>query len=135
MMFVDASALVAVLTQEPGFVTLVERIDQSQGSTTSALAVFETATAVCRKRRVSLTVAERDVRDVLQAAAIEIVPITSDDGHAALAAFARFGKGQGHPAQLNMGDCFAYGCAKTRGVPLLFVGNDFSRTDITSATA
>ena len=52
----------------------------------------------------------------------------------ALAAFARFGKGQGHPAQLNMGDCFAYACARTRNIPLLFIGNDFSQTDIPAAT-
>lgn len=55
------------------------------------------------------------------------------EGREAISAFTRFGKGRGHPAQLNMGDCFAYACARTHNVPLLFVGDDFSRTDIPSA--
>jgi ribonuclease VapC len=56
--------------------------------------------------------------------------ITPADGDAALEAFERFGKGRNHPAQLNLADCFAYAMAKTHGVPLLFKGDDFDKTDI-----
>ncbi len=134
-MFVDASALVAILTREAGFEALTEQIEQSSEPITSALAIFETATAVCRKKRISIETAQQDIGEFIKAASIEIVAIEPRDGHAALIAFAHFGKGQGHPAQLNMGDCFAYACARTRNIPLLFVGNDFSQTDIASATA
>jgi ribonuclease VapC len=59
--------------------------------------------------------------------------ITADQARTALYAFARYGKGRGHPAQLNLGDCFAYAVARDRRVPLLFKGNDFSQTDIEPA--
>jgi len=56
--------------------------------------------------------------------------ITPEIGEIAIAAMARYGKGRGHPAQLNFGDCFSYACAKAAGVPLLYVGDDFSKTDL-----
>ena len=59
--------------------------------------------------------------------------LEGEPGAAALAAFARYGKGQGHPAQLNLGDCFAYAVARTHATPLLFAGRDFTRTDISPA--
>ncbi len=59
----------------------------------------------------------------------QIVPITAEIGRMAVEAFARFGRGN-HPARLNLGDCFAYACARNLGVPLLFKGTDFSQTDI-----
>ena len=70
----------------------------------------------------------------LAEARVTLVPISATECTAALAAHARFGKGR-HPARLNLGDCFAYACAKVHGVPLLFVGDDFPQTDIRSALA
>jgi ribonuclease VapC len=67
---------------------------------------------------------------MIKAAGIEILPITEEIGHLAIDAFDRYGKGRGHPAQLNMGDCFAYACAKAHGLRLLYKGADFSRTDL-----
>ncbi|KMO33608.1 twitching motility protein PilT [Methylobacterium tarhaniae] len=129
-MFVDASALVAILAQEPGYIPIGERLHAASSRSTSGLAVFEAVMAVARLKQLTIAAAEAHVRDFLQAAAIAIVPIADAEAREALAAFARFGKGQGHPAQLNMGDCFAYACARTCKAELLFVGNDFSRTDI-----
>ena len=63
----------------------------------------------------------------------EIVPPSPADMDAAYAAFVAFGKGSGHPASLNFGDVFSYALAKTRGLPLLFKGNDFAETDIAVA--
>ena len=59
-----------------------------------------------------------------------LVPIGENEARAALLAFERYGKGTGHPAQLNMGDCFAYACAKANGARLLYKGDDFSQTDL-----
>ncbi len=129
-MFVDASALVAILAQAPGFPELGARLHAAPARSTSGLAVFEAVMAVARLKGLTIAAAEAYVRDFLQAAAIEVVPITDAEAREALVAFARFGKGQGHPAQLNMGDRFAYVRARTLKTELLFVGNDFSRTDI-----
>lgn len=134
-MFVDASALVAILCAESGYVPLADRLRLSSKPITSAFAVFETVMALCRKGGLSVEDGETEVQRFLASADIAIVAVAADESHVALAAHSRFGKGRGHPAQLNMGDCFAYACARTHDVPLLFVGNDFSQTDIRSATA
>ena len=102
---------------------------------TSALAVFEAVAAVSRKKAQSVTDSEEQVSEFIRSLRVRIVPLAEREGVEAVTAMRRFGKGRGHPAQLNMGDCFAYACARTHDVPLLFVGNDFSRTDIPSALA
>jgi len=134
-MFVDASAMVAILAREEEDVALFRCLEAAREPITSALAIFETASAICRKKRLSVEAAEAEVRGLLKQACIRVVPMTDDEAHGALAAYARYGKGRGHPAQLNMGDCFAYACAQAHDVPLLFIGNDFSQTDIPSALA
>ena len=134
-MFVDASAAVAILTNEPQRSALLRCLDGTSDLITSPLAVFEMVAALTRRRAQPAEMSADQVRAFLDTAGISIVPITDADGQEALAAFARYGKGQGHPAQLNLGDCFAYACARTRDVPLLFVGNDFSQTDIGAGMA
>lgn len=135
-MFVDASALVAILCQEGAHVRLVDSIDKTpRRKMTSSLAIFETVAALSRKRGLTPESAEAELRLFLSVSGIDIVPIWDAEGRAALEAFARFGKGRGHPAQLNLGDCFAYACARTHDVPLLFVGDGFSQTDIRPALA
>ena len=129
-MFVDASAIVAILTKEPEADALADRLDEASGCITSPIAVFEATLAICRKRRTSVTDARDDVREFLDIARIEILAVAPGDGDTALQAFARFGKGRNHPAQLNLADCFAYAVAKNCGVPLLFKGDDFAKTDI-----
>ncbi|MGX5774835.1 type II toxin-antitoxin system VapC family toxin [Methylorubrum zatmanii] len=134
-MFVDASAMVAILANEPQRGALLTCLDAEPSPVTSALAVFETVAALSRRRAQSVEASEAQVREFLSIAGIAVVPITDAEAHAAVAAYARFGKGRGHPAQLNMGDCFAYACARLRNLPLLFVGNDFSQTDIATTMA
>ena len=129
-MFIDASAIVAILTREPEADALADRLEGTDGCMTSPIAVFEAALAICRKRRASVTEARDDVREFLDIARINVLGITPADGDAALEAFERFGKGRNHPAQLNLADCFAYAMAKNHGVPLLFKGDDFDKTDI-----
>ena len=68
--------------------------------------------------------------DFVESAAVEIVPIADSTSEIAVGAFARFGKGRGHPAQLNFGDCLSYACAKEHDAAILFKGRDFSSTDL-----
>ena len=133
-MFVDASAIVAILTREPDADALADILDGARSPITSPIAVFEATLGLCRKRHASVEEAEADVREFLAAAGVRSVAITSKEGETALAAFARYGKGRGHPAQLNLGDCFAYAVARNYRGPLLFKGDDFSKTDIDPAT-
>jgi ribonuclease VapC len=129
-MFIDASAIVAILTGEPEADRFSDALENAPVKITSAIAVFEAALGVCRKRHASIAEAEADVRELLALAAMDCVSITEADSHTALAAFARYGKGTGHPAQLDLGDCFAYAIARNRNLPLLFKGDDFARTDV-----
>ena len=129
-MFVDSSALVAILLREPEADQLADRMAEQATLITSALAIFETVAALMRVKRISAATAEARVRAVLMTAGIEVIAIDDDAGRAALAAFERYGKGRGHPAQLNMGDCFAYALAQLSGVGLLYKGDDFARTDL-----
>ncbi len=133
-MFVDASAIVAILTREPEADTLADLLEAARAPISSPIAVFEAALGICRKRHASVEEAEEIVREFLEVAAIELVSITAREAETALAAFSRYGKGRGHPAQLNLSDCFAYAAAKNHRRALLFKGDDFLKTDIRSAT-
>lgn len=130
-MFVDASAIVAILTREPDADALTDRLERALHPITSAIAVFEAAAGLCRKRHASIQEAQTDIAEFLQTARIEVVSIAAEEASVALSAFSRYGKGRGHPAQLNIGDCFAYAVAKTNNTTLLFKGDDFNKTDIT----
>src|ERR1039458_3120037 len=77
-------------------------------------------------------IASRRVDEFFKIAQISIDAVTGAHAQIARDAYRDFGKGSGHPTQLNFGDCFAYALAKSRGEPLLFKGNDFTHTDITS---
>ena len=132
-MFVDASAIVAILTREPDADELADALDAAREPITSAVAVFEAVLGICRKHHASVAEAQGDVREFLAAASIRMVSITDREAETALEAFARYGKCRGHPAQLNMGDCFAYAIARNYRTALLFKGEDFNKTDIEPA--
>ena len=134
-MFVDASALVAIIAQEPGYEALPDAMETVDVPLISGVAILEAVLALRRMSSGTVAEAEQFVRDALASAHAAEIAITSNVTRVAIEAYARYGKGQGHPARLNMGDCFAYACAHTYGVPLLFVGNDFAQTDIRSAMA
>ncbi len=138
-MFLDASAIVAILAEEGGWQELVAKLDAPQsGLYISPLARFETVQALARKQSGSSTrpsAATIDgAREILDAfisrLQIEEIPVSAQTGALALETSARYGKIVGHPAGLNFGDCFAYACAKSLGVPLLYKGNDFALTDL-----
>jgi ribonuclease VapC len=130
---VDASAIVAVLTREPDADLLLSTLETAGPAETTPVAVYEAVLGVSRKRQWSVAEAETHVRDFLEAAGVAIQPIQPETAQVALEAFARYGKGRGHPARLNLGGCFIYAQAKAGGASLLCKGQDFSKTDIEGA--
>src|SRR5271166_6055383 len=135
MMFVDASAIVAILTREPEADALADALNGARSPITSPIAVFEATLGICRKRHASVAEAQADVEEFLGTAGVRTVSISGKEAETALDAFSRYGKGHGHPAQLNLGDCFAYAVARNYRTSLLFKGEDFDKTDIPQATA
>ena len=131
-MFVDASALAAILLAEPEGADLARTIDEApdEDRMTSPIAVFEAALALNRTEAKGIERAEVVVLSLLRRSGITVRPIDENVGALAIAAHARYGKNSGHPARLNLGDCFAYAMAKQHGVPLLYKGDDFSQTDL-----
>ena len=132
-MFVDASAIVAILTREAEADHLADLLEGAAAPITSPIAVFEAVAGICRKRQSSVEEAHEDIRQFLTEARIRAIAISDSELNEALGAYSRYGKGRGHAAQLNLGDCFAYAVAKTQRVSILFKGDDFSRTDIPAA--
>jgi len=131
-MFVDASAIVAILAAEEDASELSRRLSRAATIKTSALAVYEAVLGLARTQSISISDAEIAVRDLLSDAHAEIIPITAEIGRGAIRAFERFGRGR-HRARLNMGDCFSYACTRSLDLPLLFKGDDFTQTDIVPA--
>ncbi len=132
-MYVDASALVAMIVAEPDAARLLAALDAAQTERiTAPVALFEATAGIARIRACSVMDAQALVRDFLREAEIRVISITDQHGNLAVIAMERFGKGR-HPASLNMGDCFGYAVAKAANVPILFIGDDFSRTDLTAA--
>ena len=129
-MFLDASAIVAILAEESDAAALTRRLEQSSQPCTSPIAVYEAVAGVARRLNVTIRAAEASLDRFLESARVKVVPITAEIGRGALSAFERFGRGR-HPAALNMGDYFAYACARQLDLPLLFKGDDFPLTDIT----
>lgn len=128
-MYVDASALVALLVLEEGFEELAETLDQADRRLTSGVSIWEATIAISRSRGVMMDSAIEDMTAFLSARGVVVVPIGSNEAALAIDANRRFGKGR-HIARLNMGDCFSYACAKANDARLLYKGNDFIHTDL-----
>jgi ribonuclease VapC len=132
MIFIDASALISIVAREPDALELAAKLDADQARLCSAMSLWETATGLCRSYMFSVESAQNRVQAVRQRLGLQLVPIGEPEHDLALQAYAQFGKGR-HPAALNMGDCFAYACAKAHRAALLFKGDDFTKTDIRPA--
>ncbi len=129
MIFVDASALIAIIAGEPEADALADILEADRIRLCSALSVWETVAGLCHSHMFSVPSARVQVGRFLETADFRFVPIGETESDIALDAYAQFGKGR-HPAALNMGDCFAYACAKYNKAKLLFKGEDFKKTDI-----
>lgn len=129
-MILDASAVIAILRDEPEARAYAEAIAGARSRRTSAVSYVEAAIVIDGSRD---PVACRRFDDFFRAARVVIEPVTKAQARIAREAYRDFGKGSGHPAALNFGDCFAYALARVTGEPLLFKGDDFSHTDLTPA--
>jgi len=127
---VDSSAIVAIFMREAEAEHFLARILADDDPVISAASLLETSIVLRALDRQNASDAELDG---FVAGCLRVVEVTAEQVAIARAAYARYGKGMGHGAQLNFGDCFSYALAKSLGVPLLYKGMDFSRTDIVSA--
>ena len=131
-MFVDASAIVAMMTNESDASALSVRLTTAGSRATSAMALWEASVAYSRIFALPPAAALREVEAYVQALDIKVVAIEPAMTAVAIEAYQRFGKGR-HRAGLNFGDCFAYAFARHLNMPLLYKGDDFPKTDIEPA--
>lgn len=129
-MIIDTSALVAILRDEEDAPVYAAAIEQASVRRMSAANFLEAAVVIDGSRD---PIASRRLDDLMREADIRIDSITEAHARIARDAYRDFGRGSGHGAKLNFGDCFAYALAKATGEPLLFKGDDFSRTDVAPA--
>lgn len=127
---VDSSALIAILKNEPDAKGYAIALASEGTKFISAATVYECGIVVGRELG---SAALANMRVLLEGARIETVPFEARDADFAVQAYLIYGRGGGHPAHLNFGDCFAYALAKSRNLPLLFKGDDFIHTDIEPA--
>lgn len=139
-MFLDASAIVAILGREPGHEEIEKRLAAGDGTFfVSSLVKFEASLALARRKAPSPTRKATQAL-LLEAASVvdafvedlgaQEIAISPEIGKLAVHAGAAYGKAVGHVADLNFGDCFAYACAKALSVPLIYKGHDFAHTDL-----
>lgn len=129
-MVIDSSALIALLLAEPETSPFVAAVAGASVRLISAASYLEVAIVMMRRSGPeALSRLDRLMADL----DLEVTAFTRDQADAAILAFRRYGKGSGHPANLNFGDCFSYALAKLSNEPLLFKGNDFVHTDLTFA--
>jgi ribonuclease VapC len=129
-MILDTSALLAILRDESDAESYAAAIAGATARRLSAANFVEAAAVIDGSRD---PIASRRFDDLLAEARIVIEPVAADQARIAREAYRDFGRGSGHPARLNFGDCFAYALAKATNEPLLFKGGDFNHTDITPA--
>ncbi|HYD69214.1 type II toxin-antitoxin system VapC family toxin [Azospirillum sp.] len=128
-MVVDTSAIIAFLRNEPEAERIEEALEAASECRMSAMTLFECRTVLVRRFGQAMV---DEFHRLLEAAGVTIMPFDEAQAAAAYDAYCRFGKGSGHPAQLNLADCAAYALAKTLRLPLLFKGEDFVHTDVES---
>jgi len=131
-MIVDTSALIAILRDEPDARIYANAIEGAKSRRISAANFVETAIVIDGSRE---PVASRRFDDLCREAQLIVEPVTEAQARIAREAYRDFGRGSGHRARLNFGDCFAYALAKATGEPLLFKGGDFAHTDIAVAVS
>jgi ribonuclease VapC len=129
MIVVDSSVVVAIMRGEDDSSTWADVLDKADRACISVVSFVETSMVVMGRRAGA---DPRNVDALLKSLGIDVMSVTLDQGYAARDAFAKYGKGR-HAARLNLADCFAYALAKSRNAPLLFKGDDFSRTDVVPA--
>jgi ribonuclease VapC len=127
-MIVDTSVLFAILFREPERNQLIGKLTAQTGNLSMSVATQVEAHVVAQRAGVANL--ERDLAALIKDYGIRIVPLSTEAGQIAIEAHRNFGKGSGHRARLNFGDCFSYALAKEMAEPLLYKGRDFGATDL-----
>jgi ribonuclease VapC len=130
VIFIDTSAIIAILGNEPDASQFAAKIQAERERICGPHVILEASMRLSTLSGLAPTAADAEVTRALRAANVAIVPITEQVAHVAVAAFERYGKSR---AGLNFGDCLSYACAKVHGARLLFKGGDFGHTDIAEA--
>jgi len=129
-MIVDSSALVSIIYGETDSIPFSMMLDSTDTLRISAATFLETSVVVDARKNPGLS---NRVEDLIERFKIVIEPVTAEQARIARQAYRDFGKGSGHRANLNFGDCFAYALARVKREPLLYKGDDFVHTDLKSA--
>lgn len=129
-MIVDTSALVAILRAEQDADRFIDALTSADRPRLSAATLVETAVVV---DAAGDPVLSRRLDELIDAAELHVEPLTEEQARVARQAYRDFGRGSGHPARLNLGDCFSYALAAVLAEPLLYKGDDFAHTDLASA--
>lgn len=127
MIVIDTSALIALINREPEGPQIIRILAESSALKISAATMVE-ATAVALRWGEDAAITMLD--QIVQEAKVEIIPFNLQQMSIARAAYLKYGKGRGHPAQLNFGDCVSYALARSLDAPLLYKGNGFAHTDV-----
>ena len=122
--------MVPILRNEPDASRFANALEQTERPIMSAGTLLELGIVALRREGAPLV---SDLFDLISVSQIEVISVSEDQARTAIEAYRRLGRGSGHPARLNYGDCFSYALAKARNLPLLYKGDDFARTDIRSA--
>jgi ribonuclease VapC len=133
VIFVDTSAMIAILAAEPDAPMFAAKLDADRDRITGAHVILETAMRLATISGLEPTAADAELMRALHEANIAVVPIDEEIAHGAVTAFERYGKGRKHRASLTFGDCLSYACAKAHGAKLLFKGDGFAHTDVAKA--
>lgn len=126
-MIVDSSVWIAISLKEPGFEALKTKLSHADTLSMPTPIFVETCMVIKHRQNADAVIA---IENYMESLNVNMVPFTSKMAKIAKDAFLKYGKGQNHPAQLNFGDCMVYATAKVEGLPLLFRGDDFARTDV-----
>jgi len=129
-MIVDTSAIIAILRAEPDWRLYANAIDRADQRSLSAGTYLETAVVL---ERLKLSVLSPQIDEFFEEFAISIEPFTAEQAQIARQAYRDYGRGSGHAANLNFGDCFSYALARAKREPILFKGDDFNHTDLRPA--
>jgi ribonuclease VapC len=133
VIFVDTSAIVAMLAAESDAAALADKLERERDRITAGHVILEASMRLSTLLDIPPTAADSLIIRLLREAGVAVVPITEEIAHLSVEAFERYGKRRGNRANLNFGDCLSYGCARHHNAQLLFKGEDFSKTDIARA--
>lgn len=131
-MIVDSSAIIAVLKMEPDWQVFAEKLNVANQPVMSAATYVEICVVVDSLKIPELS---GQVDELIEQCRITIEPVTVEQANVARQAYRDYGRGSGHPARLNYGDCFSYALARVKREPILFKGDDFQHTDLRPAIA